>query len=60
MNKHTCNHGNQYKDEHPDAKQVALCVAIQAGLDSGPAEHFDFDEFVSSKERYAANYDFRE
>ncbi len=30
-----------------DAKREALDRALQEGLDSGPAEPFDFDEFIA-------------
>jgi len=36
--------------EEQDAKLAALQKAIQEGINSGPAEPFDFDEFTSSKE----------
>lgn len=36
--------------EEREAKLEALRVAIQEGIDSGPAEAFDFDDFVSRKE----------
>ncbi len=36
--------------EEQDARLTALQNAIQAGLDSGPAEPFDFDEFTRSRE----------
>lgn len=32
---------------HEDAKREALDRALQEGLDSGPAEPFDFDEFIA-------------
>lgn len=32
---------------HDDAKREALDRALQEGLDSGPAEPFDFDEFIA-------------
>lgn len=31
-----------------DVKLEALRAAIQEGVDSGPAEPFDFDEFIAS------------
>ncbi len=39
--------------EEREAKLEALRVAIQDGIDSGPAEAFDFDDFVSRKEGLA-------
>ena len=36
--------------EEREAKLAALRNAIQEGIDSGPAEAFDFDDFVSRKE----------
>jgi len=36
--------------EEQDAKLTLLQKAIQEGMDSGPAEAFDFDEFIDSKE----------
>ncbi|MEE8342210.1 MAG: type II toxin-antitoxin system ParD family antitoxin [Gammaproteobacteria bacterium] len=52
MNKHIrINLHDRFQDENPDAKQALLRSAIQEGLDSGPAELFDFDKFVSSKEK---------
>lgn len=36
--------------EEREAKLVALRKAIQEGIDSGPAEPFDFDHFISTKE----------
>ena len=36
--------------EEQDAKLATLQKAIQEGINSGPAEPFDFDEFTSSKE----------
>ena len=39
--------------EEREAKLEALRVAIQEGFDSGPAEAFDFDDFVSRKEGLA-------
>lgn len=36
--------------EERETKLEALRKAIQEGIDSGPAEAFDFDEFISSKE----------
>ena len=36
--------------EERETKLEALRKAIQEGVDSGPAEVFDFDEFISSKE----------
>lgn len=36
--------------EERDAKLLALRAAIQAGIDSGPAEAFDFDAFMNTKE----------
>ncbi len=36
--------------EEREAKLVALRNAIQEGIDSGPAEPFDFDDFISAKE----------
>ena len=32
---------------HQDAKREALDRALQEGLDSGPAEPFDFDAFIA-------------
>ncbi len=37
--------------EEREAKFEALRKAIQEGIDSGPAEPFDFDEFIIEKER---------
>lgn len=34
---------------HEDAKIAALERALQEGLDSGPAEPFDFDAFLAEK-----------
>ena len=42
--------GLRLLEEH-DAKLAALRNAIQKGLDSGPAESFNFDDFISAKER---------
>ena len=51
MNKHTRIKRNDHPhNDNPDAKWSTLRNAIQEGLDSGPTEPFDFDEFVSSKE----------
>jgi len=36
--------------EEQDARFVALQKAIQVGIDSGPAEPFDFDAYTSSRE----------
>lgn len=36
--------------EEREAKFEALRRAIQEGIDSGPAEPFDFDEFIDEKE----------
>jgi len=36
-------------EEH-DTKLTALRNAIQEGLDSGPAEPFDIDEFINSRQ----------
>ena len=36
--------------EEREAKYEALRKAIQEGIDSGPAEPFDFDEFIDKKE----------
>ena len=36
--------------EEQDARLVALQKAIQEGVDSGPAEPFDFDAYTSSRE----------
>ncbi len=36
--------------EEREAKFEALRKAIQEGIDSGPAEPFDFDEFIDEKE----------
>ena len=36
--------------EEQDARLVALQKAIQEGIDSGPAEPFDFDAYTSSRE----------
>jgi antitoxin ParD1/3/4 len=41
--------GLRLLEEH-NAKLTALRNAIQEGIDSGPAEMFDFDEFISAKE----------
>ena len=41
--------GLRLLEEH-DVKLAALRNAIQEGIDSGPAEPFDFDEFIRSKE----------
>ena len=37
--------------EEREAKFEALRRAIQEGIASGPAEPFDFDEFIDEKER---------
>jgi len=39
--------------EERDAKMAALETALQEGLDSGPAQPFDFDEFLKEMQ---ANY----
>lgn len=39
--------------EEREAKLAALRVAIQKGIDSGPAEAFDFDDFIERKEGLA-------
>jgi len=36
--------------EEREAKFEALRKAIQEGIDSGPAEPFDFDDFMDEKE----------
>lgn len=36
--------------EEQDARLAALQKAIQEGIDSGPAETFDFDAYSSSRE----------
>jgi len=36
--------------EEQDAKLTALQIAIEDGMNSGPAEPFDFDEFTNAKE----------
>ncbi len=36
--------------EEQDTKLAALRKAIQEGIDSGPAEPFDFDVYTSSRE----------
>jgi len=36
--------------EEQDAKLSALRKAVQEGIDSGPAEPFDFDAYASSRE----------
>ena len=36
--------------EEQDARLAALRKAIQDGIDSGPAEPFDFDAYTSSRE----------
>jgi antitoxin ParD1/3/4 len=36
--------------EEQDARLAALQKAIQEGIDSGPAEPFDFDAYTSSRE----------
>lgn len=36
--------------EEREAKLAALRVAIKEGIDSGPAEAFDFDDFITHKE----------
>ncbi|RJY08765.1 type II toxin-antitoxin system ParD family antitoxin [Aurantiacibacter aquimixticola] len=41
------------RSEERDAKIAALDVALQDGLDSGPAEPFDFDHFLKEMR---ANY----
>ena len=41
--------GLRLLEEHI-AKLTALRHAIQEGIDSGPAEPFDFDEFISAKD----------
>jgi antitoxin ParD1/3/4 len=35
--------------EEREAKHDALRVAVQEGIDSGPAEEFDFDDFINRK-----------
>ncbi len=35
--------------EEREAKLEAFRIAVQEGIDSGPAEDFDFDDFVSRK-----------
>ena len=42
--------GLRLLEEH-EAKLEALRKAIREGIDSGPAEPFDFDEFMKDKER---------
>lgn len=42
--------GLRLLEEHT-ANLAALRHAIQEGIDSGPAEPFNFDEFISAKER---------
>jgi antitoxin ParD1/3/4 len=37
------------REEEREARVRALKAAIQAGLDSGPPQPFDFDEFLASK-----------
>jgi antitoxin ParD1/3/4 len=44
--------GLRLLEEH-EAKFEALRVAVQDGIDSGPAEGFDFDDFISRKEGLA-------
>ena len=41
--------GLRLLEEHT-AKVAALRHAIQEGIDSGPPEPFDFDDFISAKE----------
>lgn len=41
--------GLRLLEEH-NARWLALRNAIQEGIDSGPAEPFDFDEFIGAKE----------
>lgn len=41
--------GLRLLEEH-NTKLAALRNAIQEGMDSGPAEPFDFDEFINAKE----------
>lgn len=36
--------------EEQDAKLAALRLAIDEGINSGPAQSFDFDKFISAKE----------
>ncbi len=48
--------GLRLLEEHEakfEAKFEALRVAVQEGVDSGPAEDFDFDAFISRKEGLA-------
>lgn len=44
--------GLRLLEEH-EAKFEALRFAVQEGVDSGPAEDFDFDDFISRKEGLA-------
>ncbi|MCH6549653.1 MAG: type II toxin-antitoxin system ParD family antitoxin [Proteobacteria bacterium] len=44
--------GLRLLEEH-EAKFEALRLAVQEGVDSGPAEDFDFDDFISRKEGLA-------
>ena len=46
--------GLRLLEEH-EAKLEALRVAVQEGIDSGPTEAFDFDDFVSRKEGLATD-----
>ena len=41
--------GLRLLEEH-NVRLTALRNAIQEGIDSGPAEQFDFDEFINAKE----------
>jgi antitoxin ParD1/3/4 len=36
--------------EEQDARLAALRKAIREGVDSGPAEPFDFDDYISARE----------
>ncbi len=36
--------------EEREAKFEALRIAVEDGIDSGPAEAFDFDDFLSRKD----------
>ncbi len=44
--------GLRLLEEH-EAKFEALRLTVQEGVDSGPAEDFDFDDFISRKEGLA-------
>ncbi len=35
--------------EEREAKLEVIRIAVQEGIDSGPAEDFDFDDFISRK-----------